>query len=141
MRNRRIDIRTLTLPALALSLLMGISVGCLGQSVESWIAPKEADNLKNPFAGNTDAIKAGKKVYMQYCVICHGDKGRGDGMAGVALNPRPSDFSSAKVQAQSDGAIFGKMANGRAPMAAYKELIPEKDRWQLVTYIRTLKSK
>ena len=139
--NTGIDLRAFMLFAFVLISLLGSSLDGSAQSTSPWIAPKEADKLKNPFAGNEDAIKSGKKVYMQLCVICHGDKGKGDGMAGVALNPKPSDFTSDKVQAQSDGAIFWKMSNGRAPMAAYKELIPENERWQLVAYIRTLKSK
>ena len=136
-----IKIKTLFQILLVSTSLMIISYDGTAQSTGPWIAPKEANNLKNPYAGNSEAIKAGKKIYIQLCVICHGDKGKGDGMAGVALNPKPSNFSSEKVQAQSDGAIFWKMSNGRAPMAAYKELIPEKERWQLVAYIRTLKSK
>jgi len=104
-----------------------------------WVAPTSANELKNPFANNEDATKKGKKLFNQLCSICHGDKGKGDGIAGVALTPKPGNFTSDKVQSQSDGAIFWKMTNGRAPMAAYKDLIKEEERWQLVNYIRTFK--
>lgn len=104
-----------------------------------WIAPASADAINNPFAQNEDATRKGKKLYNQLCSICHGDKGKGDGMAGAALTPKPGNFTSNKVQSQSDGAIFWKMTNGRTPMAAYKDLISEEERWQLVNYIRTFK--
>lgn len=104
-----------------------------------WKAPASADKLKNPLSGNEDDLKEGKKLYKQLCAICHGDKGKGDGMAGVSLKPRPANLTSEKVQSQSDGAIFWKMTEGRAPMAAYKDLIKEDQRWQLVSFIRTLK--
>ncbi len=104
-----------------------------------WEAPASADNLKNPFKGNADATAKGKKTFKQMCAICHGDKGKGDGMAGMSLKPKPSNFTLEKVQSQSDGAIFWKMTEGRTPMASYKDILKEEQRWELVNYIRTLK--
>lgn len=104
-----------------------------------WVAPKSADNLKNPLTGNLNATNEGKKMFKQMCSICHGDKGKGDGMAGMTLKPRPSNFTTKKVQDQSDGAIFWKLTEGRAPMASYKKTLTETQRWQLVNYIRQLK--
>ncbi len=123
---------------LALVMVTGSAFISVPQSSD-WVAPKEADNLKNPLAGNADALKAGKKKFAQLCAICHGDKGKGDGVAGMALQPRPANFNSTKIQDQSDGAIFWKMTEGRAPMAAYKDLLTEEERWQLVSFIRSLK--
>jgi len=73
------------------------------------------------------------------CVICHGAKGKGDGIAGVSLNPKPGNFTIERIQSQTDGAIFWKLTNGKAPMAAYKEILTETQRWELVNYIRTFK--
>ncbi|MEQ9221250.1 MAG: c-type cytochrome [Cyclobacteriaceae bacterium] len=106
---------------------------------EPWKAPAEANKLKNPVAGQENAIKQGKKIYATYCVICHGEKGKGDGAAGVALNPKPGNFTTSTFTTQSDGAIFWKITEGRAPMASYKASLTEEQRWQLVSYIRTLK--
>jgi mono/diheme cytochrome c family protein len=102
-----------------------------------WVAPKEANQITNPLLGNNDAIKAGKKLFNQQCAVCHGDSGKGDGVAGLALNPKPASFVSEKVQNETDGAIFWKLTNGRPPMAAYKDLLTEEQRWQLVNYIRS----
>jgi mono/diheme cytochrome c family protein len=41
------------------------------------------------------------------------------------------------MRAMTDGEIFWKISNGRGPMPAWGQ-IPEKDRWGLVDYIRTL---
>ncbi len=105
----------------------------------NWKAPKDADAKVNPLSGDADAAKKGKKIYTQLCVICHGAKGKGDGIAGASLSPKPADFSSGVVQSESDGAIFWKLTNGKAPMAAYKESLTETQRWELVNYIRTFK--
>ena len=70
--------------------------------------------------------------------ICHGTKGAGNGVAGASLKPKPANFTLKEIQAQSDGAIFWKITEGRTPMAAYK-MLSDTQRWQLVSYIRTLK--
>ncbi len=104
----------------------------------NWKAPASADKLANPYKGDASAIAAGKKLYDMYCAVCHGKKGRGDGPAGMALKPRPANLASAAVQRQSDGALFWKITNGNPPMAAYKHTLTEAQRWQLVTFLRTL---
>ena len=103
-----------------------------------WVAPPIADNKRNPYQDNEEAMKDGKKLFNQLCAICHGAKGKGDGVAGMSLNPRPADLTKAVVQSQTDGAIFWKMTEGRAPMAEYKSSLSEEQRWQLVNYIRSL---
>ncbi len=107
----------------------------------AWKAPKSADAIKNPLKGNATATAAGKKLFIQMCAICHGNKGKGDGVASASLNPKPANFTSAKVQAQTDGALFWKLTNGNPPMASYKASLKENQRWQLVNYIRTLVKK
>jgi mono/diheme cytochrome c family protein len=110
----------------------------LGQSVP-WNAPKAAADVKNPLQSNSSAALEGKKIYMQLCVVCHGDKGKGDGVAGLSLKPKPANFTTAKIQEQSDGALFWKLTTGRSPMASYKEILTDTQRWQLVNYIRSFK--
>jgi mono/diheme cytochrome c family protein len=104
-----------------------------------WKAPKEADALKNPVKDSEEATLEGQKLYTNMCVICHGKKGKGDGVAGVNLNPRPTNFTTTNVQQQTDGAIYWKITEGRVPMASYKSILTEEQRWQLVNYIRKLK--
>ena len=104
-----------------------------------WVAPKSADTIVNHFKNDAQATAEGKKLYTQMCAVCHGDKGKGDGVGAAGLTPRPADHTSAAVQAQSDGAIFWKLTYGRAPMAAYEKILTPKQRWAVVNYIRTLK--
>jgi mono/diheme cytochrome c family protein len=103
-----------------------------------WVAPKDADNLKNPLAGNTSVLPDAKALYTANCGPCHGDKGRGDGPAASGLNPKPADHSSVAVQNESDGALFWKLSEGRSPMPGYKKIFSDQQRWELINYIRTL---
>jgi len=106
----------------------------------SWVAPANADQLKNPLKGNAEAIKQGKAIFESMCVVCHGEKGKGDGAASVTLAPPPANFLAIKVRDESDGAIFWKLTNGNPPMASYKDLLNEIQRWQVVNYISQLES-
>ena len=105
-----------------------------------WIAPASADQISNPLKGDDAATSEGKKTYEAMCLVCHGDKGKGNGAASVALDPHPANFLSIDVRKESDGAIYWKMTEGRPPMASYKTLLTETQRWQLVNYIRKLES-
>ncbi len=126
-----------TLIFICLLLIAGLNSTIYAQS-GSWVAPQSADAYKNPYQGNEQATLAGKKLYNQYCAICHGKKGKGDGMAGMSLKPRPANFTKAAIQEQSDGALFWKMTEGKAPMAAYKGVLTEEERWHLVNFLRAL---
>ena len=100
-----------------------------------WNAPASAKAMKNPVKGVGNA----KKLVETNCVTCHGASGKGDGPAAAALPPpKPADWTSARVQKETDGELFWKITNGRGAMPPWKHL-PEKDRWAIVNYIRTLK--
>ena len=107
----------------------------------SWSAPKSADGLINPVKPEPKSLEEGKKLYNLMCAVCHGEKGRGDGVAASGLATTPADHSSEKVQNQTDGAIYWKLTYGNPPMAAYEKQLTENQRWVLVNYIRALKSK
>lgn len=104
-----------------------------------WVAPAAEKAKKNPVPRATGGTE-GKKVFETNCVLCHGQAGKGDGPAGVALNPKPADLTSKTVQAQTDGELFWKISTGRGAMPSWQTL-PEKDRWSVVDFIRSLGGK
>jgi mono/diheme cytochrome c family protein len=121
-----------------LLLIFSLSYFLASAQNTPWAAPKESDNLKNPLAGNSSVLPEAKALYIANCGPCHGDKGRGDGPAASGLNPKPADHSSVAIQNESDGALFWKLAEGRAPMPGYKKIFSDQQRWELINYIRTL---
>lgn len=108
------------------------------QDGNGWKAPAKVDKLVNRLTDLVEASKKGKEIFDIQCAICHGTEGKGDGAAAIGLTPRPADFTSESIQSQSDGAIYWKITTGRPPMASYKGIFSKTQRWQLVTYIRTL---
>lgn len=123
-------------------IFLWMIISCItveGQKKSGWIAASSANSLKNPIAGNAASLKEAKTIYSTTCSPCHGEKGRGNGAASAALDPKPADHSSAATQAQTDGAIYWKLTEGRNPMPSYKAMLTDAQRWGLVNYIRTLK--
>lgn len=47
--------------------------------------------IKNP---TNEMLARGEEIYKTTCITCHGETGRGDGIAGKGLNPPPRDFTS-----------------------------------------------
>jgi mono/diheme cytochrome c family protein len=129
--------RTFFLTAVFVTILNSVFNRTFAQQ-KPWVTPKEAQIIKNPITGNAVALAEGKKLYVTNCAPCHGDKGKGDGPAAQALVPKPADHSSAVVQSETDGSLYWKLTQGRNPMPAYGKILTEQQRWELVTYIRTL---
>ncbi|HEY7364186.1 MAG TPA: cytochrome c [Methylomirabilota bacterium] len=128
--------RLLAVVAAMATMVVGAGTGAVWAQGE-WKAPAEAKALKNTVKGVGNA----KKNIETNCVPCHGPGGKGDGPAAAALPPpKPADWTSAKIQKEADGELFWKISNGRGAMPPWKHL-PEKDRWEIVNYIRTLKAK
>ncbi len=69
---------------------------------------------KAPVPTNAERRLA-KIHFMTYCATCHGTKGKGDGLAGMALNPRPRDWTDAKWQASVDDANLLKVIRDGGP--------------------------
>jgi mono/diheme cytochrome c family protein len=124
---------------ITITLILLISSTLFLSAQSTWVAPKSADAIENPFKNDAKAVKQGKSIYAQFCAICHGDKGKGDGIAGGSLSPKPANFTTEIFNKQTDGAVFWKLTEGRAPMAGYKETLSETKRWQLVNYLKSLK--
>ncbi len=109
------------------------------QAQAAWTCPAAENAKKNPVPRTPQSIAAGKKLVVdRTCTACHGESGKGDGPGAAALNPKPADWTSAKVQQQSDGCLFWKISTGRGAMPPWASL-PETERWQIIDYIRTLK--
>jgi len=118
---------------LALIIIMMMPATAKAQADSLKDATASASRMKNPLAGKADAAQAGANTYAKKCALCHGDKGQG-----VANIPA---LSKDPTQSATDGAIFwfitkGSPANG---MPAWSSL-PVDQRWQIVTYVKSMGS-
>jgi mono/diheme cytochrome c family protein len=130
--------------AVTAALLLAAGGGVLGPSTAKaqtpWVAPAPEKAKKSPQPNDKKTVEQGEKIAKVNCVTCHGSGGKGDGPAAVALNPKPADWTSKRVQDDTDGELFWKITTGRGAMPPWGQL-PESDRWALVQYIRSLGGK
>src|SRR4051812_24756085 len=127
--------RSITSFTAAVATVAVLGLGGSAWAQGPWEAPAAEKAKKSP-GGNA---ANGKKLAETNCVSCHGT-GKGDGPAAAALTPKPADWTSAKVQGESDGSLFWKISNGRGPMPPWKHL-SEKDRWDLVAHVKSFGKK
>jgi mono/diheme cytochrome c family protein len=82
----------------------------------------------------------GKPIYEDRCASCHGLQGRGDGPQAPFLSPRPGNLVSAGISVKSDKELLAVIANGkpRTAMPAWKDLLTEEERRDVLAYIRSL---
>ena len=106
-----------------------------------WDTPAWTDTLRNPYANATAVTDSGRIFYAKICSVCHGNSGKGDGVAAAGLSVRPANHTTPIVQLQTDGSLFYELSNGHAPMPAYKDVLTTKQRWGLINYIRVLGKK
>ncbi len=94
-------------------------------------APEKARAKHNPLEKDPDSIPAGRNLFEQHCAECHGSAAEG-GKKGPSLR-------APEVQSAEPGAIFWILTNGvvRKGMPVWSKL-PEPQRWQLVTFIKSL---
>jgi len=123
-------------PAIALATTLLITGPGLSQT--PWIAPASEKAKKNPLSSDPKSIELGRSVAKTNCVPCHGETFKGNGPAAIALNPKPADWTSPRVQDQSDGELFWRISTGRGAMPSWKQL-PERERWAVLRFIKTLK--
>ncbi|MGH7529203.1 MAG: c-type cytochrome, partial [Gemmatimonadales bacterium] len=104
-----------------------------------------ADRLMNPRTRTAESMNRGQWVYDTYCLVCHGERGRGDGPVSVQGGgpfPAVPSLVDPNRPPLSDGAIYGLLVNaqrmGRGLMPRYGDKIHGTDRWDVVNYVRSL---
>ena len=70
------------------------------QNPNGWTLPANADDEKNPFAGDEKAVAAGKVLYGKTCQKCHGPGGKGDGPDADPDSMQDMDLTNPKRAAQ-----------------------------------------
>ncbi len=104
--------------------------------------PAQYQGMINPLAKSDAVLSEGKRVYQQQCASCHGESGRGDGVAGESLTPQPADLKHLMHMSwmTSDGYLYWTIAEGGKPintdMPAFNEILSSEEAWSLVHFLK-----
>jgi high-affinity iron transporter len=85
-------------------------------------------------------LSSGAKLYQTNCIACHGNTGRGDGVAGAGLDPKPANFHDADLMWNSAPYKFYNTIRLGVPgtgMAAFAQL-SDKEVWDLAFFLKAL---
>jgi S-disulfanyl-L-cysteine oxidoreductase SoxD len=106
-----------------------------------------ADRLANPRTRTSESINQGREIYETYCLVCHGQTGRGDGPISSASGGPFFGVRSLvndTIARRTDGYIYAVIVSGqvmgRGLMPVYGDKVRGTDRWDLVNYVRTLQA-
>ncbi|HYG09512.1 MAG TPA: cytochrome c [Pyrinomonadaceae bacterium] len=91
-----------------------------------------------PFAITARELDRGEERFNIYCAMCHGQTGYGDGMIVRRGFRRPPSLHDDRLRNETLGHFFDVITNGWGAMPDYSELIPPRDRWAIIAYIRAL---
>lgn len=97
-------------------------------------------SIANPIPTSEASLHNGRMQYQINCAVCHGERGAGDGpVTKFGIPPMVIGAGSKAATQYSDGYLFGMIRNGRGLMPPYNR-IEERDRWDLINYLRALQS-
>lgn len=83
--------------------------------------------------------RSGKARYEQYCVVCHGARGLGNGPMAKATNPPAARLTSPEVRNKSDRELLDVIADGKGTgMPAWRGILSDQDLLDMVAYLRSL---
>ena len=96
----------------------------------------------DPTPGRPPSLARGRSVYVDRCVTCHGEGGRGDGpKAASVVGPPPGDLTdTTRGGERTVVEIFQRVSIGvpGTGMSSFDGVIGEEDRWAVAAYVAAL---
>lgn len=105
-------------------------------------ARRAGEELEAPTsARDAAAIERGERVFLNFCLPCHGATAAGDGPVVAHGYPAPPSLLAPNARGMKDGQMFHLLTFGQKNMPGYARQIPRDDRWKVIAYVRTLQKK
>lgn len=112
---------------------------------------RDGKTLREPVAGTilyaslggqrpvgAQALARGEVVYRNFCQVCHGPMGKGDGTVAQRGFPTPPSLLATNARQMTDDQIFTVLSKGRNNMPSYASQIDAEDRWRATLFVRSL---
>ena len=98
--------------------------------------------MQNPFQFDSSSLKEAERIYLINCGICHGTALDGNGpLYKDGAGPYPAKpamlVGDPKYAAMPGGQMFYSITYGKNLMGSYASQVTPKQRWQIITYIKS----
>lgn len=108
---------------------------------EPTMAPEDVAK-KNPIAPTPEGLADARKFFGYSCAMCHGKTGDGKGDLAADMKLELRDWRDASsIEKMTDGELFWIISNGKGKMPGGGDRSPEKQRWNLVSLVRSFGKK
>lgn len=96
-------------------------------------------NLKNPLAATPEVLARGEYVYLNYCQVCHGATGAGDGPLTKKF-PAPPHLARQVPRDYTDGRLYHNPMRGQNSMPSHSKQLDPVEIWSVVHHVRKLQA-
>jgi mono/diheme cytochrome c family protein len=104
-------------------------------------ALRAGEELKSPLdPGNVRARERGAFVFSNFCAVCHGAGGTGNGPVAQRGYPPPPSLMAEHALKLKDGQLFHVLTYGQNNMPSYASQLSREDRWNVIVYVRTVQA-
>ncbi|MGI9100973.1 MAG: c-type cytochrome [Terriglobales bacterium] len=91
-------------------------------------------------SGSQQATSRGAMVFANYCAVCHGAAGAGNGPVTQRGVPPPPPLTAPHAAQMKDGQLFHVLTYGQNNMPSYASQLSRLDRWNVIAYVRDLQA-
>ena len=115
------------------------------QSIQVCSGVDKDDCIVRKFKDTPEAsVIRGKIVFQNYCILCHGTSGQGDGRAAKIHKPKPANLTASLVPIEYLSLIIrkGGEANGRSKgMPPWDEQLTDEQIRDVISFLMTIRTK
>jgi mono/diheme cytochrome c family protein len=95
--------------------------------------------VHNPYTSKDEKrLARGEVVFSNFCQVCHGPFGQGDGSITLGGFPTPPSLTAERAIHMPDGQMFHVLTRGQGRMPSVAPQLPPEDRWSAILYVRQL---
>jgi mono/diheme cytochrome c family protein len=117
------------------------AVGQAGSQPNPWQVGWMARTMIAASADDARARERGAFLYANYCQMCHGPEGKGDGPLVQRGIPPSASLRGENAIQMKDGQLFHVLTHGQRNMSAHAAQLSREDRWKVILHVRSLQQK
>ena len=96
-------------------------------------------NLYSPILMTDGTVAKGKIIYGNFCLVCHGKTGMGDGNVPTKADfPPPPAYNGNSLKNLPEGKMYHTITFGKGMMGSYASQLNPKERWLVIQYVKYL---